>query len=161
MNNVQLIGRLTKKPEISYTPINQTANTKFTLAVDRPRKNGQDQGADFIRIAVWGKVAENCAQYLDKGRRVAITGRIQTGSYKNREGATVYTTDVIAERVEFLDYGNSNQNGYGDEANLPQEMQQSQAAPAQGAPAQATQPSGPAGTQIGFTEMPQGEDEPW
>lgn len=110
MNSVILIGRLTKDPELSYTPNNQTAVTRFTLAVDRMRREGQEQGADFIRITVWGKQAENCDRYLAKGRQVAVQGRIQTGSYKNKDGATVYTTDVVAERVEFLGGGNSNDN---------------------------------------------------
>ena len=102
MNSVVLIGRLTKGPELSYTPESQTAVTHFTIAVDRPKRNGEEQGADFIRTTVFGKQAESCDRYLAKGRQVAVSGRIQTGSYKNRDGVTVYTTDVIAERVEFL-----------------------------------------------------------
>lgn len=107
MNQIVLIGRLTANPELSYTPNSQTAVCRFTLAVDRPRREGQDQGADFIRITVWGRQAENCDRYLAKGRQAAVLGRIQTGSYKNREGVTVYTTDVVADRVEFL--GGNNQ----------------------------------------------------
>ena len=102
MNSVILIGRLTKDPELSYGPNNQTAVCRFTLAVDKPRRNGEDQGADFIRIIIWGRQAETCNRYLSKGRQAAVMGRIQTGSYKNREGVTVYTTDVVADRVEFL-----------------------------------------------------------
>ena len=102
MNQVILVGRLTRDPEMSYTPGSQTAVTRFTLAVDRPRREGQDQGADFIRITVWGRQAETCDRYLSKGRQAAVQGRIQTGSYKNRDGQTVYTTDVVADRVEFL-----------------------------------------------------------
>lgn len=102
MNSVVLIGRLARDPELSYTPNTQTAITRFTLAVDRPRRNGEDAGADFIRITVFGKQAETCERYLAKGRQCAVLGRIQTGSYKNREGVTVYTTDIIADRVEFL-----------------------------------------------------------
>ena len=105
MNSVVLIGRLTRDPELSYTP-SQTAVCHFSIAVDRPRRNGEDQGADFIRITVWGRQAETCDRYLSKGRQVAVLGRIQTGSYKNREGVTVYTTDVVADRVEFLGSGN-------------------------------------------------------
>ena len=107
MNNVVLIGRLTRDPELSYTPNNQTPVCRFTIAVDRPRRNGEDMGADFIRITVWGKQAENCDRYISKGRQVGVSGRIQTGSYKNREGVTVYTTEVVADRVEFLGGGNS------------------------------------------------------
>ncbi len=105
MNSVVLIGRLTRDPELSYTPNTQTAVTRFTIAVDRPKRQGEDQGADFIRITVWGRQAENCDRYLSKGRQVAVSGRIQTGSYKNREGITVYTTEVVADRVEFLSSG--------------------------------------------------------
>ena len=78
------------------------AMARFTIAVDRPKKQGEDTGADFIRIVVWGKQAESCNNYLSKGRQVAISGRIQTGSYKNRDGQTIYTTDVVANQVEFL-----------------------------------------------------------
>ncbi len=114
MNSVVLIGRLARDPELSYTPSTQTPVAHFTLAVDRPRRNGEDAGADFIRITVFGKQAETCDRYLSKGRQAAVSGRINTGSYKNREGVTVYTTDVIADRVEFLGGGqNSGQNNQG------------------------------------------------
>ena len=105
MNLAILIGRLTRDVELSYTPNTQQPMAKFTIAVDRPRRNGEDQGADFIRITVWGKQAETCERYLSKGRQVAVQGRIQTGSYTNREGVTVYTTEVNADRVEFLGGG--------------------------------------------------------
>ena len=110
MNQVILIGRLARDPELSYTPNTQSAVCRFTIAVDRPRRSGEDAGADFIRITVWGKQAETCDRYLSKGRQVAVAGRIQTGSYKNREGVTVYTTDVVADRVEFLGGGQGGQN---------------------------------------------------
>ncbi len=97
MNSVILIGRLTKKPELEYTAGN-TAVTKFSIAVDR-----KEEGADFIRITVFGKQAESICRYMDTGRQVAVEGRIQTGSYDDRNtGKKVYTTDVIANRVEFL-----------------------------------------------------------
>lgn len=99
MNNVTLIGRLVRNPEVSYTH-SQTALCKFTLAVDRISK--EERTADFIRIVVWGKQAENCGRYLYKGKQCAVNGRIQTGSYKDKDGKTVYTTDVIAYNVEFL-----------------------------------------------------------
>ena len=111
MNQVILIGRLTRDPELSYTPNTQSAVCRFTIAVDRPRRNGEDAGADFIRITVWGRQAETCDRYLSKGRQVAVAGRIQTGSYKNREGVTVYTTDIVADRDEFLGGGQGGQNG--------------------------------------------------
>lgn len=101
MNNVVLIGRLTRDPEVRYTS-SQMAVCHFSIAVDRPRSQNKEQTADFIRITVFGKQAENCGRYLAKGRQVGIQGRIQTGSYKNKDGQTVYTTDVIANSVEFL-----------------------------------------------------------
>lgn len=105
MNNVVLIGRLTKDPELRYIPESQNAVAAFTIAVDRPFS--KEKQADFIRITVFGKPAENCERFLAKGRLAGIQGRLQTGSYKNKEGATVYTTDVVAERVEFLEWGDN------------------------------------------------------
>ena len=102
MNKVILTGRLTAKPELNYTQ-SQMAVTKFTIAVDRFSK---DKGADFIRVTVFGKQAENVCRYMDKGRMIAVEGSIQTGSYKDRDGKTVYTQDVIANHTEFLG-GNS------------------------------------------------------
>lgn len=104
MNNVTLIGRLTKAPEIRYTSGSQMAVARFSIAIDRPTRNGEKQ-TDFPSIVVFGKQAENCEKYLAKGRLVGIEGRIQTGSYQNKDGKSVYTTDVIASRVEFIDYG--------------------------------------------------------
>lgn len=102
MNNVVLIGRLTRDPEVRYISENQMAVASFTIAIDR---GGKDKGADFPRITCFGKTAELVERFIGKGRLVGIQGRIQTGSYKNKEGATVYTTDVVADRVEFLDRG--------------------------------------------------------
>lgn len=104
MNNVTLIGRLTRDPEIRYIPDNQMAVTTFTLAIDRPVKSGQEKKTDFPRVTVFGKQAENCERYLAKGRLVGIQGRIQTGSYE-KDGQKHYATDVIADRVEFLEWG--------------------------------------------------------
>lgn len=102
MNSVILIGRLATDPELGYTP-SQTAVCKFTLAVDRTKKT-EDQTADFIRITVWSAQAENCKRYLKKGSKCGVQGRIQTGSYPDKQtGKKVYTTDVVADRVEFLD----------------------------------------------------------
>lgn len=100
MNNVILIGRLTADPRTTFTTTGK-ARTTFTLAVDRPKK-GDDVSADFPRIVAWGATAETCDKYLAKGRQVAIVGRITTGSYKDKDGSTVYTTEVTADRVEFL-----------------------------------------------------------
>lgn len=96
MNNVVLSGRLTKKPEVSYTQSGK-AVTRFTLAVDR---RGKDKGADFISVVAWDKDAENAGKYLDKGRAIIVKGHIQTGSY-DKGGQKVYTTDVIADEIEY------------------------------------------------------------
>lgn len=101
MNSVLLIGRLTKDPELRYTPTSNMAVTRFTLAVDRPKQGAEEKNADFIQIKVFGKQAENCEKYLAKGRQVAVQGHIYTGSY-DKHGETVYTTEIVAERVEFL-----------------------------------------------------------
>lgn len=100
MNNVSLIGRLTKDPEVRYTSgQNQTAVARFTLAV--ADGYGENERTSFINIVVFGRSAENCEKYLAKGRQAGITGRIQTGSYE-KDGRTVYTFDVVASRVEFI-----------------------------------------------------------
>jgi single-strand DNA-binding protein len=99
MNNTMLIGRLTKDPETRQA--GETQVTTFTLAVDR---FGKEKTADFIRIVAFGKTAELCERYLAKGRLTAVQGRIQTGSYE-KDGHKVYTTDVIADRVKFLEWG--------------------------------------------------------
>ena len=114
-NLVFLIGRLTKDPETRYTAGSQMAVCTFTLAVDRPTKQGEEKKADFPRITVFGRQAENCDRFLKKGRIVGIQGRIQTGSYE-KNGTKVYTTDVIAERVEFLEWGDREENKNNDPA---------------------------------------------
>lgn len=109
MNKVILIGRLVRDPELRYTQSNQAICT-FTLAVDKKlsrekREEAESAGrptADFPRIIVWGKAGENASKYLFKGSQCAIEGRIQTGSYKDQDGKTNYTTDIIADNVEFL-----------------------------------------------------------
>jgi len=101
MNVTVLVGRLTKDPELRYIPQTETAVCSFTLAVDRPQS--KEKAADFIRIVTFGKTAELVEKYLTKGRLAGISGRIQTGSYKDKDGKTVYTTEVYADRVEFLD----------------------------------------------------------
>lgn len=110
INNVTLVGRLTKDPELRYTP-NGVASSKFTLAVNRPFKsqNGEQQ-ADFISIQVWRKQAENAANFLKKGSLCGIVGRIQTGSYEGQDGKRVYTTDVVAESVQFLEPRNAQES---------------------------------------------------
>lgn len=105
MNHVVLIGRLTKDPELRYTANTQMAVATFTLAINRPHKQDGKKEADFPQITVFGSKAENCEKYLEKGRLVGIQGRIQTGSYKDKDGRTVYTTGIIADHVEFLEWG--------------------------------------------------------
>lgn len=109
MNSVVLIGRLTKDPEVRYTATTQMAVAQFTVAIDRPVRAGGEKQTDFPRVTVFGKQAENCEKYLAKGRLVGIQGSLQTGSYQNKDGNTVYTTDVVANRVEFLEWGDRQQ----------------------------------------------------
>lgn len=105
LNRVILIGRLTRDPELKYTP-GGVATTQFTLAVDRPfQKEGGQREADFIPVVTWRQLAETCANYLKKGRLTAIEGRIQVRSYDNKEGKRVYVTEVIADNVRFLESG--------------------------------------------------------
>jgi single-strand DNA-binding protein len=118
MNNVVLIGRLTKDPELRYIPQSETAVANFTLAVDRPM--AKEKTADFIRVVSFGKTAELCERYLAKGRLVAIQGRIQTGSYKAQNGETRYTTEVYADRVEFLEWGDKSGQGESAPRTQPQ-----------------------------------------
>lgn len=108
LNKIVLIGRLTKDPDLKYTQ-SGIAVARFTLAVDRGFK-GQDgeKQTDFIPITVWRGAAENCAKYLAKGRLVAVAGRIQTGSY-DKDGQRHYTTDVVADEVKFLEWGDKGQ----------------------------------------------------
>ena len=114
LNRIVLIGRLTRDPELRFTP-NGHAVCSFTLAVDRPFTNQDgNREADFINIVVWNKQGENCAQYLAKGRLAAVDGRLQIRSYDGNDGQRRYVTEVIADAVRFLsprNEGNSN-NGY-------------------------------------------------
>ena len=119
MNSVQLIGRLTRDPEVRYTQ-DQMAIATFSIAIDRPPRRDGTRETDFPRITVFGRQAENCEKYLVKGRLVGIEGRIQTGSYTNRNGDKVYTTDVVANRVEFLEWGDrqgQSQGSFGQKQN--------------------------------------------
>lgn len=119
MNNVILIGRLTKDPEVKYIPDSQMAIATFTIAIDRPSK-GEEKKADFPRIKVFGKTAENVERYCSKGKLIAIQGSIQTGSYKNKDGQTVYTTDVVANRVQFLEWDKDNKEEEPVKAEVPE-----------------------------------------
>lgn len=102
INQVTLVGRLTKDPELRYTPDGK-AVSNITLAVNRNFRNtAGDYEADFVHCTIWNKTAENTAQYCRKGSIIGITGRIQTRRYDNQEGKKVYVTDVVAELVQFI-----------------------------------------------------------
>lgn len=103
MNTVNMIGRLTKDPVVRYTN-DQMAIARFTLAIDRPPKKDGTKETDFPAIVCFGRTAEYCEKWLYKGQRVGITGRLQTGSYTNNNGDKVYTTDVVAEKVDPLEW---------------------------------------------------------
>ena len=109
MNRVELIGRITRDPELRYTSSN-VATCRFTLAVNRPfQSQSGEQGTDFISVVVWRKQAENVKKYVSKGSLVAVEGRIQTGSYE-KDGQRIYTTDVVADSVQFLETKAQSQN---------------------------------------------------
>ena len=117
MNKVFLMGRLTRDPEVKYsqgaTPL---AIARYSLAVDRrqAKTNGDEQTADFINCVAFGKSGEFAEKYLRKGVKILVTGRIQTGSYTNKDGAKVYTTDVIVEEQEFAESKNSSASNDGN-----------------------------------------------
>lgn len=105
MNKALLIGRLVRDPEVRYSQSeNSTAIARFTVAVDRKfKKQGEEQTADFISCIAFGKTAEFIEKYFSKGMKAVIEGRIQTGSYTNKDGHKVYTTDIAVENVEFCE----------------------------------------------------------
>ena len=105
MNVAVLIGRLTRDPELKYVPSTGKPVSNFTIAVDRPytSKSGERM-TDFFNIVVWGKQAENCANYIAKGRLVGIKGTIENRSYENQNGEKKYVTEIIAENVQFLEF---------------------------------------------------------
>lgn len=126
-NTTVLVGRITKDVELRYSA-SGVAVARFTLAVNRTFKKEGEQQADFINIVTWRKTAENTANFCKKGSQIAVTGRIQTGSYEGQDGKRVYTTEVVAENVQFLEpknannapNGNGNTNGYQQQQNAPQ-----------------------------------------
>ena len=114
MNKVILMGRLTRDPEVRYSQgENALAITRYTLAVDRRFKRDGEATADFINCVVFGKSAEFAERYFRQGMRVAITGRIQTGSYTNKDGVKVYTTEVVVEEQEFAESKSTQQQKQG------------------------------------------------
>ena len=112
MNKVTLIGRLTSDPEVKYSQgENATAIARYRLAVDRRFKRDNEQTADFISCVAFGKNGEFAEKYLHKGTKIAVTGRIQTGSYTNQDGQKVYTTDIVVEEHEFCESKGNGQAG--------------------------------------------------
>ena len=143
MNKVILMGRLTRDPEVRYSQgENATAVARYTLAVDRRfNRNNDEQTADFINCVAFGRSGEFAEKYLHKGTKIAVTGRIQTGSYTNKDGVKVYTTDVVVEDQEFAESKNASGQAGGDYA-----------------PAGRTQ-SAPMAAGDGFMNIPDGIDE--
>ena len=126
MNKVVLMGRLTRDPEVRYSQgENSTSISRYTLAVDRRIKRDGEATADFISCVSFGRTAEFAEKYFHQGLRIVISGRIQTGSYTNREGQKVYTTEVVVEEQEFADSKNSPQQGSGQSGYTPNASQQS------------------------------------
>ena len=116
MNITMLVGRITKDIALSYLPNSETAIAKFSIAVDRKVGKGKEKQADFINIIIFGKTAEFVSQYSGKGKMIAIQGRIQTGSYEKKDGTKVYTTDVVADDVQILEWATDKKkdSGYKD-----------------------------------------------
>ena len=141
MNKVILMGRLTRDPEVRYSQGDaSTAIARFSLAVDRRfKREGEDQTADFINCVAFGRTAEFMERYARKGTKFVVEGRIQTGSYTNKDGQKVYTTDVVVENIEFAESKSSDNNNGGY------------------VPADRPSPSGAAGD--GFMNIPDGIDE--
>ena len=122
MNKAILSGRLTRDPEVRYSQGEQaTAIARYTLAVDRRGKGTKEgeQTADFISCVAFGKAGEFAEKYLKKGTKMIVTGRIQTGSYTNKDGVKVYTTDVVVEEQEFVESKNSSQGNTGNAQSAP------------------------------------------
>lgn len=117
INRVVLAGRLTRDPELKYTP-NGVAVANFTLAVNRPFKSQSGESeADFINCVVWRKPAENLANYMSKGSLVGVDGRVQTRSFDNSEGKKVYVTEIVADSVQFLESKGGSSSGQSDNQN--------------------------------------------
>lgn len=149
MNKVILMGRLTRDPDVRYSQgENPSAIARYTLAVDRRfvrRDNPDAQTADFIGCVAFGKAGEFAERYLKKGTKICVTGRIQTGSYTNRDGVKVYTTDVVVEDQEFAESKNA-QGGGGAPQSAPSSYDARDAAPA-------------AAADVEFMNIPEGIDE--
>lgn len=120
-NIVCLTGRLTRDPDVRYKE--DLAIARFALAVARPKVNGKEATSDFPSIIAFGKTAEMAKKYLQKGKHIAIIGRIQTGNYTDKDGKKVYTTDVVAEKIEFLE-SKRNEEPREEQAKIPEGFEQ-------------------------------------
>lgn len=160
MNKVILMGRLTREPDIRYSQgDNAQAIARYTLAVDRRfRRQDGDQQADFIGCVAFGRQAEFAEKYLHQGTKIAITGRIQTGSYTRNDGTRVYTTDVVVEEQEFAESKNAAQSGGASWQPAPAPAPAAPA-PSAAAPAPAPAPAPADLSADGFMNIPDGIDE--
>lgn len=140
MNKWVGMGRLTRDPEVRYGGANNTAVARYTLAVDRRFKRENEPTADFINCLTFGKSAEFVEKYFRQGMRITVYGRIQTGSYTNKDGVKVYTTEVVVEEQEFAESKNASQQN-------------------QSGPVQSQSGSMPASSGDGFMNIPDGIDE--
>lgn len=158
MNKVILMGRLTRDPDIRYSAgENSTAVARYTLAVDRRFKRDGDQSADFISCVAFGRSAEFAEKYFHQGIRIVVSGRIQTGSYTNRDGNKVYTTDVVVEDQEFAESKNASaENSAGF---TPSYQQPSYQQPSYQQPSAPSAPSPAPASADGFMNIPDGIDE--
>ena len=143
MNKVILMGRLTRDPEIRYTQNeNSTCIANYTLAVDRRfKRQGEEQTADFIRCVAMGKGGEFAEKYLHQGTKIVVEGRIQTGSYTNKDGNKVYTTDVMVESQEFAESKSASQQNENSQSSAP------------------TRPNPTSASNDGFLNIPDGIEE--
>src|SRR5690554_5987711 len=121
LNNVSLVGRLTKDPDLRYTP-NGKAVANFTIAVNKIRKQQGEPDVNFINCVVWGKTAESLAQYQKKGSQIGVEGSIQTRSFEGNDGKRVYVTEVLANIVHFLEPARNNGNGQQNQGNPYQQQ---------------------------------------
>lgn len=125
LNRVVLVGRLTRDPELRYTP-NGVAVANFNIAVNRPFKNEGEQQADFINGVVWRKQAENLANFMKKGNQIGVDGRLQTRTYEGQDGKTVYVTEVVADSIQFLESKGSGQQSQPQSQQQPNKPSQPQ-----------------------------------
>lgn len=122
MNSVTLMGRLTRDPELTYNNVSGNAMARFTIAVDKQLSREKKQEmeskhqptADFINILCWGRLAESCNNFTAKGKRILVQGRIQTGSYEAQDGTRRYTTDIVAQSLEFIDWKDRDGGAYSE-----------------------------------------------